>query len=810
MSTPLDGLASGLGTTDLINQLIQLERQPQQRLAVKRQTAATIVQSLQGLNTKLSTLRTAGRALGSAAQWGSMKASSSSDAVATASATTAALGGSLSFTVAALARAGGLASSGTVSTASAVVATSPLLIATGTKPLGIHSVKAGAALTVGEHEIDVIQETSGATKTATLSPLAASTIINGANDEINLTINGQATTITLDAGTYTAAELAAHVQSKSSGALTASLSGTGHLELTTVAEGSAATLQITGGDALVALGLTTDGAAITGGDGQIEVNGVGATVSDARSGATQNVLSDDGGTITITYAGGIRSGAATAHAIDVGIGSLSATASAINAAKKGVSAAVVQVSPGAFRLQLTATATGVAADLGVAADAFTGLGTMATTTAAADARITIGSGAGAYDVTGSSNSLSVLPGTTVTVKTLGAATISVDRDGGKLAAMVQGTVEQANAILADIKAATAFNATTKTGGLLMGNFAVRNIQQNLVNAVISAVGADSLGSASLAGVSLTKEGKLEFNKAVFDAAFAADPDKVAAVFKQNGIASNSGVSFVSATDKTAAGTYAVAITVPGTQASMTGLTAPALETIAANETIDVRIGSTIATYNAQAGDTLTEVADGLNAAITAKGLDVTATVEAGRLVLRSVGYGTAAEFDVRSSRDDGDVDQTGIVDVAGAWESKVGVDVVGTINGVAAVGKGQRLTAPGDDADLAGMQLLITATAAGALGTLEYVPGVGQRIATAANRAVDSVSGSLTAVIEGRQSEIERLGDQIERWEVRIEARERALRKRFTAMEMALQRSQGQSQWLQGQIAGMQANSARR
>jgi flagellar hook-associated protein 2 len=805
VSAPLDGLASGLSTTALINQLIQLERQPQQRLVQKFDKNKKIVTALQTLNTKLTALRSAGQSMAKPSMWTAMKASSSDASVVSAAASEGALAGTLSFTVANLARAGSLASASTVSSIAAVVSASPLLLATGLGSMGIGSVKASGALTVGDHNITVLQETVGAVKTGT-APLGGSTIITaGVNDTISLEIDGVAAPdLVLAAGTYTAQELADEVAAASNGTLTAKLTGTGALEITTVDEGSAATIRITGGNALVDLSLAIDGAAIAGTDGQIDVDGVAAAVTDARDGSSQTVNN-----VVLNYASGLRSGSATTTAITTGDGSLSSTVAAINAANKGIAAAAVNVGGGAFRLQLSATSTGLAGDVDIAADAFLNLGNLVSNSTAADAILTIGSGPGAYSVTSSTNQVSgVLQGVTLTLKTTGAATVTVARDAEKLAVAVGAMVEVANAAIDEIKTQTAFNATTGSGALLMGNQTVRNLQSRLIQAVIDSVSTSALGSSSLAGVSTTRDGTLVFDKAKFLSEYAEDPEAVASLFRQGAeIDDPAAVSFVSATDRTLPGTYAVVVATAAKRAEAAGTTTPAGGDIAAAETIDVRIGSKTVTYAAQAGETLTSIADGLNVLLADESMNLVATVTGGSLTLATTGYGSSATFDVRSTIDNTDPEQTGLVAVAGAWETHTGLDVVGTINGVAATGKGQLLTAPADDPDLAGLVLQITASAPGAFGNVQYVPGVAQRLATVGNYAVDTVTGSLAALIEGRNIENDRLTDQIERWEVRITNREKALRRQFSAMEIALSRMQGQSQWLAGQISSMNANN---
>ncbi len=78
----IDGLVSGMSTTDTINQLMKLEAAPQAALKTKISTANKVVSAYQSVNTRLSSLATAAKGLGDPTTWGAMKATSTSDAVA--------------------------------------------------------------------------------------------------------------------------------------------------------------------------------------------------------------------------------------------------------------------------------------------------------------------------------------------------------------------------------------------------------------------------------------------------------------------------------------------------------------------------------------------------------------------------------------------------------------------------------------------------------------------------------------------------------------------------------------------------------
>ncbi|WP_433722507.1 flagellar filament capping protein FliD [Actinoplanes sp. CA-051413] len=94
----IDGLISGMSTTDTINQLMQVEAAPQTALKSKVSTVNKVVTAYQSVNSRLSSLAAAAGALGKSDTWGGMKATSSSSAAAI-SAQSGASAGSLSFHV---------------------------------------------------------------------------------------------------------------------------------------------------------------------------------------------------------------------------------------------------------------------------------------------------------------------------------------------------------------------------------------------------------------------------------------------------------------------------------------------------------------------------------------------------------------------------------------------------------------------------------------------------------------------------------------------------------------------------------------
>ncbi|MDQ1493434.1 MAG: flagellar hook-associated protein 2, partial [Actinomycetota bacterium] len=346
-NSSVDGLVSGLDTSTIISQLMSLEKQPQDRLKTQKTSVSNELAVYQVLNSKFSTLASAAQDLARPAGWKAMKATSSSAGV-TATASSTASTGMLSFTVQALSRAGTVASTGTVVSTGAVVAGGPVVVARGADLLGFARLGPGAGLTTGSHTIAVTQASAGAVQTGTAALAGTTTFASDAT--LDVTVDGVAKTYTIAAGSYTASQLAAAVTQASGGDLAGSVDTNGKLTLTTTHEGSAASLAVTGGSAAADLFLNTAAPATAGVDGVLTVDGGSpVTVTSAGPGVTTS-LAGAHGTIDATFAGGLRAGTAAVANVDPGSGSLAALVDAINATGNGISAAAVKVGTSGYRL----------------------------------------------------------------------------------------------------------------------------------------------------------------------------------------------------------------------------------------------------------------------------------------------------------------------------------------------------------------------------------------------------------------------------------------------------------------------------
>jgi flagellar hook-associated protein 2 len=489
------------------------------------------------------------------------------------------------------------------------------------------------------------------------------------------------------------------------------------------------------------------------------------------------------GPLTLTASDG------TTTSIDVGSGTLSQVVAAINAAGKGLVASAVQTAPGQYRLQVAATASGAASEFDL-----TGLDDpagMDILTQGSDAAITVGTTT-TYQVTSSTNTFSgVLPGVSFTVgKQENGVTVNATVDGSGVATQVGKLVDAVNGVLSQISTATAWNASTKTGGALVGDYTARSLQQRLL---------DLVAGSGAPGVSVTRDGTVAFDQAAFTTAFKADPTKVKAAFgatttfaPAGGVAGT--VAFASSTTQTRAGTYAAQVTQLG-QREQWSLAAASL---VSGKVVTLAQGAMIAAYTVQFGDTAAMVAAGLNAAAATSRVGVTAADNgAGSLVLTALDAGSAQAF---------------TADVGGVFGTQLftGLDVQGSIDGETATGLGDILSlstgtggAQGLALDTSGLTQNDVDNTAGDVGDITYVPGFAQQLASLADLETKSGTGLVTTAQQGRLAQVKTLQDQIDAWDQRLTDYRNQLTRQFTAMETALATLKSQT----GALAGLSTSA---
>ncbi len=214
--------------------------------------------------------------------------------------------------------------------------------------------------------------------------------------------------------------------------------------------------------------------------------------------------------------------------LDTKDGTVSGLVDAINAKGAGVTATLVGPISGAYRLQMTTTATGASAGFTLTDSSNGALTINGTPTPGQPAKITVG----ADTIESDSNTFTdLMPGVDVTLLA-GAkdtATITVATDSQSLADKVKAMVDAVNAALDDVSTLTGYNSATKTAGTLAGDSTLRDVRNQLLSAVTGGVDGKSLAPY---GVQTDRTGKLVFDADKFKAAYAADPTGTAAKFTE--------------------------------------------------------------------------------------------------------------------------------------------------------------------------------------------------------------------------------------------------------------------------------------
>ncbi|MBB3083144.1 flagellar filament capping protein FliD [Geodermatophilus sabuli] len=207
-----------------------------------------------------------------------------------------------------------------------------------------------------------------------------------------------------------------------------------------------------------------------------------------------------------------------------GTATLAEAAAAINAKTElGLTATAVRVSPTEYRLQVATSKTGASSEFTVGA-----AGTFDPVTQGADAKLTVGTGPGAFTMTSSTNTFTgLLDGTVITVSEPAAAvTLKVAADPEALATKVAALVNAANGLLDSISSYTDYESTSAA---LKGDATLRQLSGQILDTVARALGSN--GSLSVAGVELSKDGQhLDFDKATFVSKLTAEPALVQGLF----------------------------------------------------------------------------------------------------------------------------------------------------------------------------------------------------------------------------------------------------------------------------------------
>lgn len=584
----------------------------------------------------------------------------------------------------------------------------------------------------------------------------------------------------------------------------------------------------------------------------VEVKQLAQAQKLASKAFTNSTDSVGTGTITIqfgTTSGGVFTAnpakAAQTVTIDAGHATLAGIRDAINAAKVGVSASILNDGTGnklvfsssdtgaANSLRITVSDTSDASntdDAGLSQLAYDPAGALGSgknlteTVAAQNALLKVD---GIDNISKASNTVSdVIQGVTLSLVKQSAANtptaLSVAADTAGVKTAVEGFVQAYNDLNSTMKDLTGYDAATKQGSVLQGDATALGVMAQIRRALNTPISGltGSVTLLSQIGITAQKDGTLALDSGKLATALGNSVSDVAGLFAGVGKSTESLIRYVSATDKTQPGSYAVTVSQQATRGALNGAgTAALADSVtagtfdaafvvdASNDTLAVKInGVQSGTITLAQGSYTTaaaliaEIQSKLNGDTTLKAAGVTASVTfdtaSDRLTITSDRYGSASTVEV-TSVDTGSAATLGLSAATGT----AGLDVAGTINGIAATGSGQIL-AGAAGSTVEGLRLEVLG---GSSATLGFSRGYAWQLDKLIDRLLGD-SGSIDSRTDGLNRSIADIDDRRETLNKRLELTEQRLRAQYAALDGLIAQLRATSDSLTRQLATLPGN----
>jgi flagellar hook-associated protein 2 len=548
------------------------------------------------------------------------------------------------------------------------------------------------------------------------------------------------------------------------------------------------------------------------------VAGQASATTAIGSGAATTLTFDfgtiSGGTLangTYTGANFASNGAATKSVtIDSSNNTLSGIRDAINAANVGVTASIINDgSASPYRLVLTSNATGVVNSMKISVSGDTTLSTLLSedpagtqnlsqTSAAQNANFTVN---GIAVSKASNNVGDVVSGVTLNLTGTSASlvTLSVAPNTSAVSTAINGFVTAYNTAVKAIQNQTSYDPTTKTAGTLQGDVSLSIIQSQMAAMLTTTAGSDPNGLTNLTqiGIGFQKDGTLAVDSTKLNAALSSNYQGVANLFIAAGSATDSLVSYTSASSSTKAGSYGLNITQVATQGTAVGsATAGLTITSGSNDTLNLTIDGTstsvtipAGTYTAATLATQLQTLINSSAPISGASKSVTASQNAGVLTLISSSYGSSSSVIVSGN---------GASNLFGTPTQTTGLDVAGTINGQAATGSGQLLTSSLGDSQ--GLSVAIQGGTTGSRGMISYSQGLSSIFNSQINTMLGA-NGSLASETTQFNTNISDVQKQIDALNARIAVDQVNLTNQYAQLDAMLGSMNSLSSYLTQQLA---------
>lgn len=492
---------------------------------------------------------------------------------------------------------------------------------------------------------------------------------------------------------------------------------------------------------------------------------------------------------------------------------------AINSKNAGVSAAIVNDGTG-NRLVLSSSDSGaknslevsVAGDAGLSALAYNATThNLAQTQSAQDAQVTING----LNVSSDSNTLSsALKGVTLNLQKVGKASLAVGQDNSNISTAIDAFVKGYNDLSKTVTDLSSYDPKAQTVGVLIGDSTLKSAVSRLrsqMSGVVSGLGNSTFRSLVDIGISTQADGTLGVDSAKLNSALSSNRNAVAALFAVVGRPSDTGVSYSGSTANTLVGNFAVNVSASATQGVLHGSAIGTLPLIvnSNNDIFRVSIngvssGDLVLSPKPSPGYTGAELAAEIqsringDSALKTAGISATTSYDSAHnwLVFQSSSFGSSSKVAISQ------VNATSSVDLGLTLGSGTdGVDIAGTINGGAATGDGQTLTATGGSAQ--GLALTIADSTIGSRGTVVFSRGLMESMDSTLNSFLASKTGILSARQDGMQHSLKSISDQRAALATRMSALQTRLSKQFNAMDALVGSLQSTGSALTQQFASL-------
>ena len=418
----------------------------------------------------------------------------------------------------------------------------------------------------------------------------------------------------------------------------------------------------------------------------------------------------------------------------------------------------------------------------------------------------------------------------VTTAESGPVTIKTGHDTAAITKLVNNFITAYNDVTEFIDDQNSFDPETEKGGVLMGDITLRTIQARLARLISTPVkGLDrTMNALSAIGIRTGFDGKLALKSpSKLTEAMNEDYTTVMRLFTNSGVSDVYGLRFLSMGPAVKGGeSFDVDITRAATKGYLQGgiLSNPALTMITltdANNRIKIKVDGRVSddiiltarSYSSSTDlvrEIQTRIDDDARVGHLGVAVDWVET-EAGEgyLKLTSSTYGSASRIETISSVSN---PAYAYLNLAGA-STVAGLDVAGTINGEAATGQGLILTGDSDNETTAGLQLEVTLTveqlAEGIEGTISVTRGIASIVKEMVDNVTKSGDGIVDTKIKSLDKQVANIQKQVKAFDERLAIRRETLARDFMEMEIALSQFQTQSSFLDSQLANINANFAK-